>query len=710
MSITVASVWVFGIGCAVLVAAMIGLGRHWRGTAAGELRVVLTGGGTGGHVNPALAIAESIRECHPEVKFLYIGVAGKAESVIVGRSGHPLRFVSSAGFPGLRPSFRLAVFIWRLGLGMLQALFILARFGPRWLIATGGYVSAPAVLVTVILGRLGIAPTRVFLHEQNSVPGQLNALMGRWVHRVLLTFPQTQGYFPNNGVVVGYPVRHSIVLKDRDEALAGLDFQVPAGARVVFVFGGSQGARTINRALTAALRELLTERGRLFIIHGVGLAESADYDAVADTEAGLERHLSSDQRRHLDGFYYRQRYFHNIADIYSISDLIVCRSGAGSLNEISRLGKPALLIPKSNLPGDHQVMNARAMKQAGAAEILFEETVFEGGETIEKVAGEVLAERILGLLRDPEKLAAMAAGSREFLRRRANERILSELHGDRSCPNGIADGARNGIGKYPPLLNNHRLLQVLRTAYGCGPDSYDPGAVIPDPDDLTYYRHRAEGLLADRHWSVRNLGVKLVGLTHYREKTPTLLQMLSDRTPVAALKRALGGDFEQVGFIRRNIVEALRILNRLDSEVEAALLKAISDPYYEVRAQVCRAVAHFGPTLAGKRVWHEALRHCLGDRSFEVVVAAARALGEIGVDGRTLEALLELREHHQWQVRNGALHGIMRLFQRCVVVPSTEVLAEVDRFILTAPDFQPDFLIDRTYRAIAACAGARKQD
>lgn len=694
------------IGCALFGVLLSLAGWRWRRLAGHEARVVLTGGGTGGHVNPALAIAESIREREPDCKFLYIGVSGKAESVIVGRCGLPLRFVCSVGFPGLRPSFRLLEFLFKLALGMLQALVILVHYCPRWVIATGGYVSAPTVLVAVVLGRLRIAPVKVFLHEQNSVPGQMNALMGRWVNRVLLTFPQTKSYFPKNGAVVGYPVRQSIVLRDRAEALGNLDFEVPAERKVVFVFGGSQGARTINRSLVEVLRPLAAQSHRLFIIHGVGLACSDAYDAMADTDARLERSFSEAERERLHSCYYRQRYFHNIADVYSISDLIVCRSGAGSLNEISRLGKAALLIPKSNLPGDHQVMNARAMKQAGAAEILFEETVFEGGETIEKVAGTVLAERILKLLNDPGKLATMAGHSRQFLRRRANERILSELYGDRSYNNGVL----NNITKHPPLLSNQKLLRVLQNAYDRSPGPYDPASVIADPDDLTYYRHRAEGLLADRNWPARNLGVKLVGLTHYHAKTPTLLKMLADRTPVSAIQRAFGGDYEQVGFIRRNIVQALQVLDRLDDRVEAALLDAVQDPYYEVRVLACRTAAHFGPVLAGKEAWHMAVRERLRDPSFEVIVAAARALGEIGIDGRALEALLGLKEHDQWQVRNGALHGIMRLLQRCVVMPSQELLEEVDRFILTAPDFQPDFSIEKTYQCIIACADERKPE
>ncbi len=685
-------------------ALWLGLGRSWRRVIEGEARILLTGGGTGGHVNPALAIAESIRSREPDARFLYVGVAGKAESVIVKRAGYPLRFVSSCGFPGLRPSLSLLRFICLLGLGMTQSCWILARFRPRWIIATGGYVSAPIVLTAVLLRRIGVCPAKVFLHEQNSVPGQLNALMGRWVDRVLLTFPQTLEFFQKNGAVVGYPVRSSVQLKDRDEVLHSLDFEVPPDRRVVFVFGGSQGARTINRALVDALPTLLSYRRRLFIVHGVGLAQKEGYDALNDTERLLKERLNEDQRNLLDGFYHHRRYFHNIGEIYSISDLIVCRSGAGSLNEICRLGKPALLIPKSNLPGDHQVMNARAMKQAGAAEILFEETIFEKGELREKVDGEELAARMTRLLFDPARLQRMAARSGQFFRQRANERILSEIYGDRRYDNGVSKGEQ-----FTPLLGHGQLLERLRRAYLEAPEEYHPLRVIKDGDDLIYYRRRAEALLAHPAWPMRNLGVKLIGYTFYYDKIPMLLQMLADRTPAPRVKRLFGGDFVQVGFIRRNIVSALQVMERMDEDIENALLAAFEDPYYEVRAETCRAAVRFGTLLAGKEKWFNALLRRLQDGSFEVIMEAARALGEVGVDGRCLDALLKLKEHRQWQVRNGALEGILRLLERCVIASSAELLAEVDRFVLTAQDFKPVFAIEETYRRIVDHIGRQQK-
>ena len=674
---------------------------RWHLLASRERRVLLTGGGTGGHVNPALAIAEGIKQKEPGTRFLYVGVRGKAEAVIVRRAGYPLRFVSSEGFPGLRPSLASFRFLCRLSIGVCQSIFILFRFAPRWIIATGGYVSAPIVLATFLLRFLRLSPAKVFLHEQNSIPGQLNAFLGRWSDRVLLTFPQTLSFFPKNGVVVGYPVRHSIVTKPREEALAQLPFKIPEQSRVVFVFGGSQGARTINRAIVDALRYFIPHRERLFIIHGMGLNKSPDYHAESDTESRLKTEYSQEEIDLIDRFYYRQDYFHNIADVYSVSDLIVCRSGAGSLNEISRLGKPSLLIPKANLPGDHQVMNARAMKHSGATEILFEDTVVEGREVLEKVDGSLLAERILKLLDNPDQLRDMETKCLQFLRRHSNERILSELFGDESYNNGT------GFHSIPfrPLMNNHRLLQVLNTAYRASPETFNPVEAVGDEDDLIYYRHRAAALLTHGTWQDRNLGVKLVGLTQYEEKIPALLLMLTDRHLAPLIKRLLGGDFRQVGFIRRNIVHALQVINRFDSNIEQSLLVAVKDPYYEVRSQVCCTAAHFGRFLAGKEEWFQAMLRCLHDKSFEVMVEAAKAVGEVGTDGRAVDSLMALKEDLRWQVRDAALKGIKRLMERRVIAPSQEILGQIATFVLTATDFSPHFSIKETYRTIQVCCG-----
>ncbi|MGQ9484151.1 MAG: glycosyltransferase [Desulfosoma sp.] len=687
---------VLGLGAGLCVSGWW-CSRQWRKTLQGPRRVVLTGGGTGGHVNPALAIAEAIKKREPETRFLYVGVAGKAEAVIVKKAGLPLRFVSSRGLPGFRPSLDLVRFGVAVTWGLLQSMGILVRFRPHWIIATGGYVSAPIVMAGFVLRALGIGPVKIFLHEQNSVPGQMNLLLGRYAHRVLLTFPQTLSYFRKNGSVVGYPVRHSILDIPREEARQRLPFPLPEGRRVVFIFGGSQGARTINRAVVEALSVLAAHRDKLFVIHGMGLAVSQDYHAVHDTEALLKARYGEETVASFSDFYYRQDYFHQIAEIYAVSDLVVCRSGAGTLNELARLGKPSLLIPKANLPGDHQVMNARAMKRAGAAEVLFEDTVIEKGELRDHLDGEVLAAKILELLAEEARLQEMSERCRQLFRKQAAARILSELYGDRSFDNGWHYPT---LQSFSPLLTNQRLLHRLQKAYNADPLRYDPEQIQGISEDLPYYRYRAAALLVHPSWTMRNLGVKLIGLTRYQEKTATLLHMLLDRTPASRLERWFGGDFRQVGFIRRNVISALMVMNRMDPLVEEALMAAMDDPYYEVRAQACRAVSHFGRYLAGKEPWLKVLLKKLEDRCFEVKVEAARALGEVGTDGRALEALLNLGEAFHWQVRNAALVGVRRLLERQVIWPCEELSHKLPRFILTAPDFRPHFVIRENYNAV----------
>ncbi len=251
---------------------------------------------------------------------------------------------------------------------------------------------------------------------------------------------------------------------------------------------------------------------------------------------------------------------------------------------------------------------------------------------------------------------------------------------------------------------------MLSSEYSFSGRNFDPASVVDDADDLAYYRHRAAGLLSHKGWQDRNLGVKLIGLTKYREKIPTLLKMLSDRTPVSKIKKFFGGDFVQVGFIRRNIVQALQVIDYFDSDVEKHLLAALEDPYFEVRAQACRSAAHFGPFAAGKKLWINGIVERLEDDCFEVVIEAARALGEIGTDWEAAEALFSMNESHHWQVRNAALCGLKRMIERGVVKASEELLSKTSSFILTSTDFRPHFEIKETYGAIRKCAKECKSE
>ncbi|MEM1009575.1 MAG: UDP-N-acetylglucosamine--N-acetylmuramyl-(pentapeptide) pyrophosphoryl-undecaprenol N-acetylglucosamine transferase, partial [Myxococcota bacterium] len=363
-------------------------------------RYLLTGGGTGGHVYPAIAMADALREQEPEATFLYVGVRGKAEEKIVPARGYEIAYVESEGWPGSRPSLRLLRFGWTLVKGVWQALDILRKYRPDVIVATGGYVSAPIMLAWLILKRLRLTQAKTFVHEQNLVPGRLNRLIGNVADHVGVSFTESRRYLPR-AEMLGYPVRREMVGKEQGSARAAL--KIPEDAKVILAFGGSQGARTINRAVVDALPRLLADE-KVWVIHGVGRMNSKAYRALEDTQQRFfELGLPTEQKQR----YKMLDYLDPIEDYYTAADLVSGRGGAGTLAEMALCGLSALLIPKANLPGDHQVRNARALQDKQAAALVYEHAQQTQEGLIEVVEGEVLAERVLALLDAPEQRASM---------------------------------------------------------------------------------------------------------------------------------------------------------------------------------------------------------------------------------------------------------------------------------------------------------------
>ena len=671
-------------------------------------RVLLTGGGTAGHVNPALAIGSALRS--DETEFLYVGVRGRVEEEIVPREGIPIKFVRAAAYPGGGLP-EMAGFLWNLTLGVCGAALILRRFRPDVIVGTGSYVAAPILVAAAVLKKTGLLKTRVFLHEQNAVPGKLNRVMARFADMILVTFKETLGYFQGKGELVGYPLRRRITTISREDALSKIDFHIADERRVIFAFGGSQGARVINRALVDALEYLVPYRDKIHIIHGVGLYKSPEYDAAADTGERLRQRYDASRIKDIGGFYTWRPYFYDIQNLYSVSDLVIARGGAGSLNEISAMNLPAIIVPKANLPGNHQVMNARAMERAGCADILYEQTTHSDGRFTEYLDGKALADKIISLAFDDDRLAQMRLRSRSFLNHDAISRISAVIRDEkpRNAGQGAEVSSAPAVPEDKSLLNNQKLLARLEKEYKKDPDFYQICNVVARVEDIEYFKSRADALLTSQEWQKRNLGVKLLGLLDAREKIPVLLAMFNARKSVSLLKRLFGGDFEQVGFIRRNIVTVLVRLDTLTPEVESALLAGFDDPYYEVRAECAMAVSHFNERIAARDLFVGKLVNALSEANLDVSAAAAEALGSLGGENDALTALLGLSDTKYWRLRAAALRGILHLVRRGCVADWTMVKAHVPQFILTSTDFKPHFEIKHAYHELMKTLSGKKE-
>ena len=669
-------------------------------------RILLTGGGTAGHVNPALAIGRALGD--EQTRYLYVGVRGRAEADVVPREGIPISFVRASAFPGTRPSWQWLRFLTNLAFGVLVSLFVIRRFRPDIIVGTGGFASAPVMLAAALLRRVGLCRAGIFVHEQNAAPGRLNLLVGRLADRVFVSFSETLAAFPANGVLAGYPLRRRIQAVEREAARQSLDFAVPGGRIVIFAFGGSQGARTINQAVADALGFLLPHRDRVFIIHGTGLRRSqGGYDPGDEAARRIRERYSEAQIREIETFYVARPYFHEIERVYALADLVVVRGGAGTLNEIASLGLPAVVVPKVNLPGEHQVMNARALARTGGAVVLYEETLERDGALVEELDGQILASTIVALL-EPARLEAMAKASRQFVQQDAIEVIRRAVCGESTEP--VTMPAAVSRDAVPVVATNAALVAKLEQARAARRSGYRIETEIPSADDRAYYIRRAASRLASASWEARNTAVKLIGLLQAREKLHLVVALLEDRRPAAWYKRLFGGDFEQVGFIRRNALTAIARLGVMPSEVEDVLMAALTDPYYEARAEAARTIATLEGTLSdpARTRLTAGLIARLHDPWLEVAATAAEALGRAGGSNDALPALLALQRYRYWMVRAAGLRGLLFLIERGRAGDLATLEQQVRGFVLTATDFRPEFTIRSAYGGVLDAIARRR--
>lgn len=338
--------------------------------------ILFAGGGTGGHLYPALSLADELKGRDPGLEIAFMGTPNRMEATLVPRSGYGFYPVEVVGMPR-RLGPELITFGRTLFGSVGAARQVISRLRPAIVVGTGGYVSAPAILAAAQLG----IPT--MLCEQNRLPGIANRFLALFAREVVTSFPDSDRYFPAGKVhCLGNPIRPEVYRLDRESARARLEF--PPTDRLLLVTGGSLGARSINRAFVGAVAGLLT-RPDWSVLHVSG---RADHAALAEETAELG----------LGDRYRLVPYLDDLPVAIAASDLVLSRAGATTVAELTAAGKPMVLVP-FQFGGKDQPANAAALMAAGAAVVLDDRDL----------SG--LAPVISSLLDDPERRAAMAAAS-----------------------------------------------------------------------------------------------------------------------------------------------------------------------------------------------------------------------------------------------------------------------------------------------------------
>ncbi|AEG61552.1 undecaprenyldiphospho-muramoylpentapeptide beta-N-acetylglucosaminyltransferase [Desulforamulus ruminis] len=361
------------------------------------MRAIITGGGTGGHIYPALAIAKGLQHRFPHAQILYVGTTQGLEADIVPKANFPFKAITVSGFERKFSPGNLKV-AWQALQGYRQARAVIKKFKPQVVIGTGGYVCGPVVLAAA---RLGI-PT--LIHEQNALPGVTNRILSRVVDRVAVSFEDSMPYFPKKAAVTltGLPVRPEILQAERDLSLASLGLR--DDRITILVFGGSRGARRINQAMTEVIRRF-GNRPEVQILHATG-------------QAGYREFLEQLERQgiNLDDYVNITivPYLYNMHEALAVADMVVSRAGAATLAELTLLGLPSILIPYPYAAENHQEHNARALADRGAA-VLIKDA---------ELTGLTLVEQMEGMIQDKNRLKDMAQVSQKLGRAKALDDIV----------------------------------------------------------------------------------------------------------------------------------------------------------------------------------------------------------------------------------------------------------------------------------------------
>ena len=357
-------------------------------------RFIVSGGGTGGHIFPALSIAEGLKQRFPDAGILFVGALGKMEMEKVPAAGFPIVGLPVAGFHR-GEIWRNLLFLPKLIASLWKARSVIRKFKPDCVIGVGGYASGPVLKLATQMG----IPT--LLQEQNSYAGVTNKLLGKKASKICVAYPGMERFFPAEKIVfTGNPIRKGLDGLVPKQAEAFTYFGLDPSRPVVLVVGGSLGARTLNNAIKAKLElishsevQFLWQTGKIY--YGGVMAE------LEKQPAGNVHPLEFIQRMDL---------------AFSAADLVISRAGAGTISELCVAGTPAILVPSPNVSEDHQTANARALASRGAAVLISDAE-----------AGDLLVEESLVLVRNPERLAGLSENIKKMATPAATRDIVEVI-------------------------------------------------------------------------------------------------------------------------------------------------------------------------------------------------------------------------------------------------------------------------------------------
>ena len=361
------------------------------------MKVLLSGGGTGGHVYPAIAIANKIRDEHPDAEIIFVGTEKGIESEIVPKYGFELKTVTVQGFKR-KIDFDNVKRVFKLFKGLEQSRKIVKKFKPDIVIGTGGYVSGP-VLFNASMGKIP-----AIIHEQNSFPGVTNKILSKTVTKVLTSFEDSHKRFPETAedklVFTGNPVRKEILLSRKN--IARKNLSISDEKRMVLCYGGSGGSRKINDAMRLVIKNMVNED--IAFIFATG---KSYYDEFMGSISDIN----------LKPYQKVMPYLEDMANALAASDLVIGSAGAISLAEITALGKPSIIIPKAYTAENHQEYNAKSIEKQGAGIAILEKNL----------TPESLNTAVFKLLGDRELLVDMANASKTIGKPEAIDLIYDEI-------------------------------------------------------------------------------------------------------------------------------------------------------------------------------------------------------------------------------------------------------------------------------------------